>query len=157
VLIRSQDIVAEPPNSALQAPSGEIERKPAASIEVGYHPLFGMIVLVFSIFVLITGLTANSTPLLFMGAANGLLAWAFLTRPRFIVYRNRIELRSILGATLRTIEIGSRARLRVDGRRVLVEQSSEERLPKIGGSLVNPRHMARLRDEIELARALKSR
>ena len=76
-------------------------------VRVGYNKVLGGILLVLALLCLVAGALARMTPTIFIGALNTLLGVLYLTRPYFVVGPNAIELKNMLGMTMRRYDFGS--------------------------------------------------
>jgi hypothetical protein len=92
-------------------------------IPVRYHPAFGLFMTVGGAFILLVCFIVG-TPftLLLVGALNLLLGVAFLTRPWFVVFDDRIEIRNVLGMIMNTHEISG---LRIEVKNGKVRSKSD--------------------------------
>lgn len=70
-------------------------------IPVRYNPLFGAFSALAGGLILLAGLLLGDVITLGIGAMNLLLGLGFMTQPVFVVFDRRIEVRNLLGMTLR--------------------------------------------------------
>jgi len=93
-------------------------------IPVRYNAIFGIGILVGGAIVLVAGLMLGKFLLLTVGIINSLAGFGFMTQPWFIVFPDRIEIKNMLGMTLRTHRISGLAALEVHDGRVWPTQSN---------------------------------
>lgn len=78
-----------------------------AGVRVGYNKVFGAVLLVLALACLALGLMARMTPSILIGLVNTLIGVLYLTRPYFVVTPHAIELKNMLGMTMRRYDFGS--------------------------------------------------
>lgn len=83
-------------------------------IEVRYNKAWGIVMLCSSIFILgVAFLTAKLFPQAITGGILLLVSFGFLTQPAFVVAPGEVQLRNILGMTMKRHEFASLAELEV--------------------------------------------
>lgn len=100
-----------------------------AGVRVGYNKVFGSIMLVLAGLCLVLGFMARTTPTIFIGALNTLLGVLYLTRPYFVVGPHAIELKNMLGMTMRRYDFASVGELEAspDGRAIFRVEPNGQR------------------------------
>ena len=79
----------------------------AAGVSVGYNRVIGIIALALGGLLWVLGAMAKTTPTFFVAAVNTLLGILYLTRPYFVVGPHAVELKNMLGMTMRRFEFGT--------------------------------------------------
>lgn len=74
-------------------------------IQVRYAPALGVFLLLAGVFILFGGLVTGRVLGMGLGALHTLVAIGFLTQPMFVVHTRRVEMKNILGMTLKTIDV----------------------------------------------------
>lgn len=77
--------------------SGGAER----TLSVGFNKLFGVVLLVLALLCVGVGLMAKTPSTVLIGGLNTLLGVLYLVRPYFVVGPRAIELKNLLGMTMR--------------------------------------------------------
>lgn len=119
-----------------------------AGIPVRYNQVIAIIMLVAGVFILGTGLLLGTVLQIGLGALNTLLGLGFLTQPWFVVFSDRIELRNVLGMTLKTHSIGSLEEIEVRDGKV---HSRSGRFNPIGGWLARSSDLEAVAEAIRKA------
>ena len=73
-------------------------------IEVRFKPVLGVGFLLASAFILFSGVVTGKIMLLGLGALNFLVSLGYLTRPMLVVHRHQVELKNLLGMTMKTLD-----------------------------------------------------
>jgi hypothetical protein len=87
-------------------------------IPVRYNLALAIVMLVLGIIVLVLGLMVGKGLQLLIGGLNIGIGIAYLTQPWFVVFEDRIEIRNLLGMTMKTHTISSLAELEVREKKV---------------------------------------
>ena len=86
-------------------------------IPVRYNAVFGVGILMAGAFLLASGLFLGKFLLMTVGVINTLAGFGFATQPWFVVFPDRIEIRNMLGMTIKTHAVAL-SDLEVQGSRV---------------------------------------
>lgn len=119
-------------------------------IPVRYNAVFGIGILLGGAFVLLSGLLLGKVLLLLIGVVNTLAGFGFTTQPWFVVFSDRIEIRNMIGMTLKTHRIQGLADLEVHGGRVWSKRSNAG-FSGLGGWLARGRDIDAVRTAIRRA------
>jgi hypothetical protein len=120
-------------------------------IPVRYTPYVAVPLLLGAIFVFGTGLMLGGVQLLVIGAMNLAVALAFLVQPWFVVHPDRIEVKNLMGMTLKTHAFTKLADIDVQDGKVV---SRAGQFKPVGGWLARSSDVA----EVEaVTRAVASR
>lgn len=120
------------------------------NLPVRYNAAVGSVFLVLSVFILGTAMLTQTTHLLLIGGLNIGVSLGFLTQPMFVVTPGQIEMRNMLGMTLKTHDYVSLADLEIDGAN-LVRKSDGQRLARVGPIMTRAADVAALRRAIDNA------
>ncbi len=101
-------------------------------IPVRFNLAFGIVLLVLAAFVLFTGLYTGALHLLLVGAVNGAVALGITFAPMFVVHADRIEMRNLLGMTMRTHTFDSLADLEIRGSKIFRRSGESKALAGAG-------------------------
>lgn len=118
-------------------------------IPVRFKPVFGWVLLVLGLFVIGTSLLTGNLVLTVVGVVNSAAAVGFATQPMFVVFADRVEVKNLLGMTLKTLPIRSLQDLRIEGSQVVVPHSPKPR--RLGGALVRTSDWEALRAAVDRA------
>lgn len=90
------------------------------ALRVGYNKLFGALLLGAGALCFVLGLIVRTPSSALIGAMNVVIGVLYLTRPYFVLTRHAIELRNLLGTTMRRYAFDELAHLAVsdDGKSV---------------------------------------
>lgn len=90
------------------------------TMDVGYNKAFGAVMLALATLCLVLGVMVNAGMTIAIGAMNVVIGILYLVRPYFVVGQGTIELRNLLGMTMRTYHFGDLAALEVtpDGKTI---------------------------------------
>jgi hypothetical protein len=94
-------------------------------MRVRFHLGFGIVLVLAALFILFTGLALGGLHLLFLGALNLALGVGISLQPMFVVHDDRIEMRNLLGMTMKTHTYDSLASLEIRGRKVFRKGESK--------------------------------
>jgi hypothetical protein len=84
------------------------------AITVRYNPFIGGFLLICGLFIMLVGLTIAAPTSLLLGLMNTVLGLAFMIRPWFVYTGEAIEMRNVLGMTMKTYKVPNVALLTVD-------------------------------------------
>mgnify|MGYP006865141074 CR=1 FL=1 len=97
-------------------------------IPVRFNLIFGIFLLLCAAFILGTGLFIGAPHLLVVGGLNGAVAVGVTFAPMFVVHDDRIEMRNLLGMTMRTHTYGSLAELEIRGSKIFRKEGETKAL-----------------------------
>jgi hypothetical protein len=123
-------------------------------IPVRYNAVFGIGILAAGAFLLASGLFLGKLMLLTVGVINTLAGFGFATQPWFVVFADRIEVRNMLGMTLKTHAVAL-SDLEVQGNRVWPK--SRQAFGGLGGWLARSSDIAGVGAAIRSAQAMIGR
>jgi len=96
--------------------------KDALPITVGYNKIWGGLMLVCAAFILgVALLTGQYFPQAFTGTILLVVSLGYLTQPAFVVTQNEVQVRNLLGMTLRTHPFEKLSQLTVVGGKLEVK------------------------------------
>ncbi len=87
-------------------------------MRVRFHLAFGVLILACAVFILFTGLALGGLHLLLLGVMNLAIGLGITVQPMFVVHDDRIEMRNLLGMTMKTHTYPSLAALEIRGRKI---------------------------------------
>lgn len=119
-------------------------------IPVRYNLGLGLLLLVLGLFILGVGLLIGSAMQLGLGTLHTLVGLGFLTRPWFVVHDDRIELKNILGFTLKTHSFSGLSELEMRDGKVA---SRRESFKPLGGWLARGDDMQQVQAAVNGLRA----
>ncbi len=97
-------------------------------IPVRFNLALGIALLLCAAFVLCTGLFLGALHLLLVGVVNGAVAVGITFAPMFVVHPDRIEMRNLLGMTMRTHTFASLADLEIRGSKIFRKEGETKAL-----------------------------
>lgn len=118
-----------------------------APIPIRYNPIFGFTFLAGAALVLVVGLTIGKGMLLGLGLMNGLTSIGFLLQPWMVVHPDRVEIKNLLGMTMKSHPLSRPTDLRIEANKLFVPGKDRA----IGGGF-----LARSSDLEQLKKALGS-
>jgi len=98
-------------------------------LDVGYNKAFGGVLLALAVLCIVMGVLVNAGMTIAIGAMNSVIGILYLVRPYFVVGSNTVELRNLLGMTMRAYHFDDLTALEVgpDGKSVFQIEPSGAR------------------------------
>jgi hypothetical protein len=115
-------------------------------IPIRFRAGLGRFIVAVALVICVVGLITGGLHLVLLGALQIAMGWAFAVKPTVIVFRDRVELRNLLGMTMKTFPIAGLHQLRIEGGKVMVPE--EEGTKALGGALTRPEDLAVLQAAI---------
>ena len=115
-------------------------------ITIRYKLGFGIFMLLAGGFMLFVGLTLKNPMQLGLGVMNALIGLGFSTQPWFLVYPDRIEVKNVLGMTMKTHSFPGPSDLQIVDDKV---QSKSGAFKPVGGWLARAEDFDKLRARLK--------
>lgn len=124
-------------------------------MKMRHNRVLAISIMVCGVLVIFSGLIAKSFPPIFIGFFNITISILMMVKPQLIVHRSRVELKNLLGFTVKTKEFEFPGQLEIENSVLYVNRNGKrEKIMAISNFLSNPRDISALKYFIAMQEAL---